>query len=127
MLKKEIATKAAPAALGPYSQGIQAGSFVFISGQLALDPETATLIDGTIGEQTQQIMRNIEAIAKAAGGSLDSIVKTTIFLADMGDFQEVNAAYSEFFSSVPPARATIQVAALTLDARVEIEAVAIVE
>jgi 2-iminobutanoate/2-iminopropanoate deaminase len=126
MLKKEIATQAAPAALGPYSQGIQAGSFVFISGQLALVPETATLLDGSIGDQTRQIMKNIEAIIKEAGGSLDSLVKTTIFLTDLNDFQEVNQAYGAFFAATPPARATIQVAALPLGAQVEIEAVAIV-
>ena len=126
MLKKEIATQAAPAALGPYSQGIQAGSFVFISGQLALVPETAALLDGSIKEQTEQIMKNIEAIIKEAGGSLDSLVKTTIFLTDLNDFQEVNKAYGAFFDATPPARATIQVAALPLGAQVEIEAVAIV-
>ena len=126
MLKKEIATKAAPAALGPYSQGIQAGSLVFVSGQLALVPETAELLDGSIGEQTVQIMKNIEAILAEAGTTLDSIVKTTIFLTDLGDFQEVNKAYGGFFDAAPPARATIQVAALPLGAQVEIEAVAII-
>lgn len=127
MQKKEISTDRAPQAIGPYSQGIQAGSLVFVSGQLALVPETGTILEGSIAEQTSQIMKNIEAVVQEAGGNLESIVKTTIFLTDLGDFQQVNQAYGDCFQSIPPARATIQVAALPLGARVEIEAVAVIE
>lgn len=127
MLKKEIATNLAPAALGPYSQGVQAGSLLFVSGQLPLVPDTGAILEGGIGEQTSQVMKNIEAIVQEAGGSLDNIVKTTIYLADLGDFQQVNEVYGACFQEVPPARATIQVAALPLGARVEIEAVAVIE
>lgn len=126
MQKKAIATDQAPAAIGPYSQGIQAGSLLFVSGQLALVPETGAILEGSIGEQTRQIMKNIEAIVREAGGDLKSIVKTTIFLTDLGDFQQVNQTYGDCFQSTPPARATIQVAALPLGARVEIEAVAVI-
>ena len=123
---KQIATSKAPAALGPYSQGISTGNLVFISGQLAIDPATGKLLEASIGEQTNLIMRNIEAVAQEAGTSLNNIVKTTIFLTDLSNFQEVNAAYGSFFTEAPPARATVQVAALPLGASVEIEAVAVV-
>ena len=123
---KQIATTKAPAALGPYSQGISTGNLVFISGQLAIDPATGKLLEASIGEQTNLIMRNIEAVAQEAGTSLNNIVKTTIFLTDLSNFQEVNAAYGSFFTEAPPARATVQVAALPLGASVEIEAVAVV-
>ena len=124
MSNKQIATTRAPAAIGPYSQGISTGSLLFISGQLPIDTTTGKLLDGSIGEQTTLIMKSIEAIAREAGTGLDNIVKTTIFLTDLGNFQEVNAAYGAFFSEAPPARATIQVAALPLGASVEIEAIA---
>ncbi len=123
---KQIATSKAPAALGPYSQGISTGNLVFISGQLPIDPATGKLLEASIGEQTNLIMRNIEAVAQEAGTSLNNIVKTTIFLTDLSNFQEVNAAYGSFFTEAPPARATVQVAALPLGASVEIEAVAVV-
>ena len=123
---KQIATSKAPAALGPYSQGISTGNLVFISGQLAIDPATGKLLEASIGEQTNLIMRNIEAVAQEAGTSLNNIVKTTIFLTDLSNFREVNAAYGSFFTEAPPARATVQVAALPLGASVEIEAVAVV-
>ncbi len=124
MSNKQIATTLAPAAIGPYSQGISTGSLLFISGQLPIDTATGKLLDASIGEQTSLIMKNIEAVAKEAGTSLDNIVKTTIFLTDLAHFQEVNNAYGGFFSKAPPARATIQVAALPLGAQVEIEAIA---
>lgn len=124
MSKIQVATPKAPAALGPYSQGISTGNLVFISGQLAIDPATGSLIKGSISEQTELIMSHIKAIAEEAGSSLDQIVKTTIFLTDLGNFQEVNSAYGSFFNDAPPARATIQVAALPLGACVEIEAIA---
>ncbi|MEE4166714.1 MAG: RidA family protein [Desulfocapsaceae bacterium] len=126
MSNKQIATPLAPAAIGPYSQGISTGNLVFISGQLPIDIATGKLLEGSIAEQTTLIMKNIKIIAEEAGTSLDSIVKTTIFLTDLSNFQEVNAAYGAFFSNTPPARATVQVAALPLGASVEIEAIATV-
>ncbi len=126
MSKKQIATPAAPAAIGPYSQAVQADSLLFISGQLPLVPGTGKLLEGPIDEKTRQVMKNISAILEAAGGSLKDIVKTTIFLTDLADFQQVNAAYGSFFKEAPPARATIQVAALPLGAPVEIEAIAVI-
>ena len=121
---KTISTQNAPAAIGPYSQGVAAGSMVFVSGQLPIVPETGELHTGSIGEQTAQSMRNIEAILAEAGCTLKDVVKTTIFLKDMGDFAEVNAAYGKFFTENPPARACVQVAKLPKDAPVEIEAIA---
>ena len=124
MTKLQIETSNAPAAIGPYSQGIASNNLVFISGQLPLDPQTGKLVEGTIGDRTKRVMENIKAIAEKANSSLEQVVKTTIFLTDLGDFQEVNAAYDSFFNDTPPARATIQVAALPLGADVEIEAIA---
>lgn len=123
MAKQTIATEKAPAALGPYSQGVATESLLFISGQLPIDTATGKLIDGDITGRTHQIINNLSAIAEAAGSSLDNIVKTTIFLTDLGDFQAVNAAYGEHFSSDPPARSTVQVAALPLGSNIEIEAI----
>lgn len=124
MTNKQITTTKAPAALGPYSQGISTGNLLFISGQLPIDAVTGNLLEGSISDQTALIMKNIQAIAEEAGSSLSRIVKTTIFLTDLTNFQEVNAAYGSFFSEAPPARATIGVAALPLGASIEIEAVA---
>lgn len=124
MTTKQIATTKAPAALGPYSQGISTGNLVFISGQLPIDPATGKLLEGSIGDQTALIMKNIQVIAEEAGSSLSGIVKTTIFLTDLANFQEVNGAYGAVFSEAPPARSTIGVAALPLGASIEIEAVA---
>lgn len=126
MSKKQIITSRAPAAIGPYSQGISAGNLVFISGQLPIDAKTGKLLEGSIADQTRLIMRNIEVIAEEAGASLANIVKTTIFLTDLSNFQEVNSAYGSFFSEAPPARATVQVSALPLGASVEIEAVVVI-
>ena len=127
MGKQKISTPQAPAAIGPYSQAIRTNHLLFISGQIPLDPETGTMLEGTIGEQTSRVMKNIKAIVEEAGGTIDSIVKTTIFLTDLTDFQEVNTVYGSFFTDPPPARATIQVAALPLGAGVEIEAVAAID
>ena len=124
-MNKIIATPAAPAAIGPYSQAVQAGSMVFVSGQLPFVPETGALLEGTVGEMTAQSMKNIQAILEAAGCTLADVVKTTIFLKDLNDFAEVNAAYAVFFPENPPARACVQVAKLPRDARVEIEAIAV--
>ena len=123
MNKKRINTAKAPAAIGPYSQAIAAGNLVFISGQLPIDPATGKLIDGTIAARTHQILSNLESITQEAGSDLTGIVKTTIFLTDLVDFAEVNAAYGEHFPETPPARSTVQVAALPLGSNIEIDAV----
>jgi reactive intermediate/imine deaminase len=120
--KQTIHTAAAPAAIGPYSQAIRAGDTVYLSGQIGLDPETGNLRDGTAA-QTQQVFENLRAVAKAAGGSLDDIVKVTLLLADIADFARVNEIMTGFFVKPYPARATYQVAALPKGARVEVEAV----
>jgi len=127
MQKEAVSTSSAPAALGPYSQGIRAGSMLFISGQVAINPATGKLIDGPIADQTRQILANIGSICEAGGSRLENIVKTTIFLTNLGDFQEVNQAYGAYFKNSPPARSTIQVAALPLGACIEIEAVALID
>ncbi len=122
-LKQVIATKNAPAAIGPYSQATKHNGFIFVSGQLPLVPETGEFVAGGIGEMTTQCMNNIKAIVEAAGSSMDKMLKMTILLADMGDFAAVNAAYGAFFNENPPARAAYQVAVLPKNARVEIEAI----
>ena len=124
-MNQVLETKNAPAAIGPYSQGIAAGSMVFVSGQLPIVPETGELHPEDIGEQTAQSMRNIAAILQEAGCTLKDVVKTTIFLKDLSDFAQVNAAYAAFFPENAPARACVQVAKLPKDARVEIEAIAV--
>ncbi|MCS7041108.1 MAG: RidA family protein [Anaerolineae bacterium] len=124
MLREVIVTSDAPAAIGPYSQAIKANGFVFTAGQLGLDPATGRLAEG-VEAQARQALANLKAILAAAGSSPNQVVKTTIFLADMADFAKVNAVYGEVFSAAPPARSTVQVAALPLGARVEIEAIAL--
>lgn len=124
-MNKIISTPKAPAAIGPYSQAVQAGNTLYISGQLYFVPETGALLEGTIGEQTTQCMKNLSAILEEAGFAMSDVVKTTIFLKDLNDFGEVNAAYGAFFPSNPPARACVQVAKLPRDARVEIDAIAV--
>ncbi|MFO0678461.1 MAG: RidA family protein [Polyangiaceae bacterium] len=124
--KEIVATKSAPAAIGPYSQAVRAGEFVFLSGQIPLDPETGTMVTGTIAEETERVMKNLEAVLAAAGATFANVVRTTIFLADMNDFAEVNGVYGKRFESAPPARATVAVAGLPKGARVEIDAVAFV-
>ena len=123
-MNKILNTVNAPAAIGPYSQGVQCGNMVFVSGQLPFVPATGELLDGAVGEMTVQCMKNIEAILAEAGCTLKDVVKTTIVLKDLNDFAEVNAAYATFFPENPPARACVQVAKLPRDARGEIEAVA---
>lgn len=120
-----LSTSNAPATIGPYAQGVQAGQMVFVSGQLPIDPTTGEICAGTVGDMTRQSMRNIAAILAEAGCTLAHVVKTTIFLKDLDDFAQVNAAYAEFFPENPPARACVQVAKLPKDARVEIEAIAV--
>ena len=114
----------APAPVGPYSQAIRSGGFIFCSGQIPLDPATGDLVPGDVGAQTHQVMKNISAVLAAADATFENVVKTTIFLLDMADFAAVNAVYGERFGSLPPARSTVGVAALPLGARVEIEAIA---
>ena len=118
-----IATPKAPAAIGPYSQAVKAGNLVFISGQLPIDPETGTMVEGDIKEKTHRVMQNLRAICEAAGAGLDSVVKTTIYLTDLSQFKAVNETYGEYFADNPPARVTVQVAALPLDSQIEIDAV----
>lgn len=125
-MKKEVKTDQAPKAIGPYSQGVIANGFVFCSGQIPLDPASAELNTGPIEDQARLVLKNLGAVLEAAGSSFDRVVKTTIFLQDMNDFGKVNGVYAEFFKPPFPARATVQVARLPRDARVEIEAVALV-
>jgi 2-iminobutanoate/2-iminopropanoate deaminase len=125
MERTVISTAGAPQAIGPYSQAISAGGFVFVSGQLAVDPATGKLVEGDIGGMTRRIFANLEAVLEAAGSSLTRVVKVTVFLADMNDFQSMNSVYAELFPDSPPARSTVQVARLPRDARIEVEAIAL--
>lgn len=124
MVKKQIQTNNAPAAIGPYSQAIQAGGFTFYSGQIPLDPQSGTIVEGGIVEQTRQVMANMGAMLQATGRGFDDVVKTTIYLTDLADFVTVNEIYGEFFGDVPPARACVQVAALPKGSEIEIEWIA---
>jgi 2-iminobutanoate/2-iminopropanoate deaminase len=125
MSKRVIATQAAPKAVGPYSQAIVSGGFVFLSGQVPLDPATGKLIESaSVGDHVRRVMDNLSAVLEAAGSALDKAVKATIYLADIADFPEVNRAYAAYFGEAPPARATVQVGALPLGARVEIDMIA---
>lgn len=123
--KETISTENAPGAIGPYSQAVKTGNLVFCSGQIPIDPETGEFVSGGVGEQTEQVLRNLSAVLKAAGTSLDDVVKTTVFLADMEDFTAMNEIYTKYFDENKPARATVQAARLPRDARVEIDCIAI--
>ncbi len=125
-MKEIVQTERAPQAIGPYSQAIKANGFVFASGQIPTDPQTGQFVPGGIQEQTKQALKNLAAVLEAAGSGLDRIVKTTVFLADMNEFSAMNEIYGEFFTENPPARATVEAARLPRDARVEIEAIALV-
>lgn len=125
-MKEIISTPHAPQAIGPYSQAVRHEGFVFLSGQIALDPATGVLVEGGIEEQTQRVLENVGAVLKAAGASYDTVVKTTIFVKDMADFAKVNEIYAKFFPLKPPARSTVEAARLPRDVRVEIEAIAYV-
>lgn len=125
-MKEIISTEKAPGAIGPYSQAIKAGGMVFCSGQIPLDPETGEFVSDDVAEQTHQVFKNLSAVLEAAGAGLNSVVKTTVFLADMNDFAAMNAVYGEYFVDNKPARATVQAARLPRDAKVEIECIAIV-
>jgi 2-iminobutanoate/2-iminopropanoate deaminase len=127
MNKQVVSTTHAPSAIGPYSQGIRAGNLLFVSGQIAIEPSTGNVIDDkTISGQTRRVLQNLIAIVEAAGGSTENIVKTTVFLRNMSDFAEMNAVYSTFFASSPPARSTIEAARLPRDVSVEIDCIAVV-
>ena len=125
-VKTIIKTDKAPAAIGPYSVGVQSGSLIYTAGQIGLNPKTGEIVTGGIEAQTRQVLVNLQNILKAAGSSLDNVLKTTVFLKDMNDFAKMNAIYAEFFQQDPPARSAVQVAALPKNADIEIEAVAVV-
>jgi 2-iminobutanoate/2-iminopropanoate deaminase len=127
MANKIISTENAPGAIGPYSQAIEAAGMLFCSGQIPIDPSTGEFVEGGVAEQTRQVLTNLREVLRSGGASLESVVKTTVFLADMNDFAAMNEVYSEFFSSNKPARATVQAARLPRDARVEIECIAVLE
>lgn len=124
-MKQVISTERGPAAIGPYSQAIKANGFVFVSGQIAFDPATKQIVDGDTAAQTQRVMENLKAIVEAAGSSLDKVVKTTVYLKDIADFSAMNEVYARYFPKDPPARATVEVARLPRDVRVEIELIAL--
>ncbi len=124
-MKKEIKTAHAPKAIGPYSQAIEANGFVFVSGQIPIDPETGELIKGSIEEQTEQVLKNIKAILEKAGSSLDKVVKATVYLADLKDYPKMNEIYGKYFPPPFPARAAFQVARLPKDVGIEIEVIAL--
>lgn len=127
MPKNVVQTDRAPAAIGPYSQAVIAGDLVFCSGQIALDPSTGAMIDGGVEAETRQVLENLGEVLRAAGARWDDVVKTTIYLTDLSDFQTVNAIYAERFPGVAPARATVQVSALPKGAKVEVDAIARLE
>lgn len=122
--KKVVSTDAAPKAIGPYSQAVVANGFAFLSGQIPLNPATNTLIDGDIAAQTERVLENLKAVLAACGSSLDLVVKTTVFVKDMGEFARMNEVYARYFPENPPARATVEAARLPRDVRVEIECIA---
>ena len=124
-MKEIISTEAAPGAIGPYSQAIKTGNMIFCSGQIPIDPATGEFVSSDIAEQTEQVLKNLTEVLKAAGSDLNGVVKTTVFLADMGDFTAMNEVYGRYFDENKPARATVQAARLPRDARVEIDCIAV--
>lgn len=123
-MRQVVSTDGAPKAIGPYSQGIDTGSLVFVSGQIPLDPATGQMVSGSIAEQTERVLKNIEGVLKAAGLSLNHVVRTTVYLVDLGEFGAMNEVYARHFPKDHPARSTVQVAALPKGARIEIDAIA---
>ncbi len=123
-MRRVVSTDRAPAAIGPYSQATVYKDLVFCSGQIPLDPATGQLVQGSVADEVRQVMRNLDAVLRAAGSSLDRVLRTTIYLTDLGDFATVNEVYAGFFGGEPPARSTVQVAALPRGARVEIDVIA---
>jgi len=126
MGKRVIHTDRAPKAIGPYSQAIQAGNFLFLSGQIPLDPKTGELVKGDIRQQTRQVLENIKGVLESQKLGMENVVKITIFLKDIGNFNQVNEVYATYFPSSPPARSTVEVARLPRDADIEIEAIALI-
>ena len=124
-MKEIIQTEHAPQAIGPYSQAVRANGLIFASGQIPINPQTGEFVAGGIEQQTEQVLKNLEAVLKAAGSSLVNVVKTTVYLVDMQEFGAMNEVYGRFFKQQPPARATVEAARLPRDARVEIEAIAL--
>ena len=124
-MRNAVSTPAAPRAVGPYSQAIRAGSLLFVSGQIAIDPATGQVVAGDIGVQTERVMENVGEILKAAGGSFEQVVRTTVYMADIADFPAMNEVYGRYFGAAAPARSTIQAARLPRDAKVEIDAIAL--
>jgi len=126
-MRQAVTTASAPNAIGPYSQAVKAGNLLFVSGQIPIDPVTGELLQGDVAVQTHRVMQNLSEILKAAGSSLDAVVRTTVYLADMNEFATMNEVYGTYFSAPAPARATVQVARLPRDAKVEIDAIASLE
>ena len=124
-MRQAIVAKGAPMAIGPYSPAIRAGNLLFLSGQIPIDPASGVLVTGDIAAQTEQVMRNVCALLEAAGAGVEHLVRTTVFLADMNEFTAMNECYAKFLVDPPPARATVQVARLPRDVRVEIDAIAV--
>jgi 2-iminobutanoate/2-iminopropanoate deaminase len=125
--KKAVKTENAPAAIGPYSQGIAAGGFLFVSGQVPLDPSRGEMASGEIEEQVERVLKNLKAILESGGAELRSVVKTTVYLSDFADFARMNEVYSRYFGADPPARSTVEVSRLPRGARVEIDAIALLD
>ena len=125
-MRDVVSTKDAPQAIGPYSQAVKAGGFVFVSGQVAIDPATAEVISGDISAQTERVLKNLEAILRAAGTNLAHAVKSTVYLKNMSEFAAMNEVYARFFKAAPPARATVEVSRLPKDVLVEIDVIALV-
>jgi 2-iminobutanoate/2-iminopropanoate deaminase len=126
-MREVISTHDGPKAIGPYSQAIKANGFVFVSGQVAIDPVTNTLVSGDVAFQTDRVLKNVSGILQAAGSSLDKVVRSTVFLKNMNDFTAMNEVYGKFFTAAPPARSTVEVARLPKDVLVEIDVIALAE
>ena len=126
-MREVISTSGAPKAIGPYSQAIRANGFVFISGQVAIDPATQQVIDGDVAAQTERVLKNLSAILEAAEGGLDKVVRSTVFLKNMSDFAAMNEVYGKYFKEDPPARSTVEVARLPKDVLVEIDVIALTD
>jgi 2-iminobutanoate/2-iminopropanoate deaminase len=124
-MKDRVETENAPKAIGPYSQAIKANGLIFASGQIPLDPQTMQIVAGGVREQTERVLENLKAVLGAAGSSLERVVKTTVFLADLNDFSDMNEVYAGFFGEPPPARSTVEVARLPRDVRIEIDVIAL--
>lgn len=124
-MREVISTDRGPRAIGPYSQAVKANGFIFVSGQIPLDPRTQQMVEGDVARQTERVLENLKGILEGAGSSLDRVVKTTVYLKDLADFAAMNEIYARYFSASPPARATVEVARLPKEARVEIELIAV--